>query len=46
VIVKPWHVRFAQRTERVLIVHVTLIGPISQLRPLPSATGLLPTNES
>lgn len=45
-IVKPWRARFSQRTERALTAHVTLIGPIAHVRPFPSATGVLPTNES
>ncbi len=35
-----------QRTALALIVQVTLIGPIRHVRPVFSATGLLPTNES
>ncbi len=45
-IVKPWWVRFTQRTARRPIVHVTLIGPVCHLRPSPSATGCVPTKES
>ena len=45
-IVKPWCERFAQRTARALIVHVTLIGPMSHFPPLLSATGFVPTKES
>jgi hypothetical protein len=47
VIVKPWRARLTQRTARALIVHVTAIGPIPpHLRPLPNATGWVPTKVS
>jgi hypothetical protein len=47
VIVKPWCARLTQRTALAPIVHVTAIGPIPpHLRPLPSATGRVPTKES
>jgi hypothetical protein len=47
VIVKPWCARLTQRTELAPIVHVTAIGPIPpHLRPLPNATGCVPTKVS
>jgi hypothetical protein len=47
VIVKPWPARLTQRTALAPIVHVTAIGPIPpHLRPLPSATGCVPTKVS
>lgn len=45
-IVKPWWLRFSQRTERAPIVQVTSIAPVCQLRPLLSATGVVPTKVS
>jgi len=47
VIVKPWRARLTQRTALAPIVHVTAIGPIPpHLRPLPNATGCVPTKVS
>ena len=46
-IVKPWRARLTQRTALAPIVHVTAIGPIPpHLRPLPNATGCVPTKVS
>lgn len=46
-IVKPWPARLTQRTALAPIVHVTAIGPIPpHLRPLPNATGCVPTKVS